>query len=203
MSIRAFTLGLAALVLAVPASAQQRGTMEFGAFASAANFDEGLSLKSGVGAGGRIGMYLDSRWSAEFEEAEMRASRPNGLPNVNVGILSGRLISTVFRSGTMSMIAGGGVGVSTETNFMHTYGADLLLGGKYALSDNAAIRVDGVLDWLANQDWQSYRSVRIGFTFYRHPYPQIRLPSAPVSTKARADSSSAVAVGSSSSSIKQ
>lgn len=38
MPIRTFTVGVAALVWAVPAAAQQRVTMEFGAFTSAAPF---------------------------------------------------------------------------------------------------------------------------------------------------------------------
>ena len=73
--------------------------MEFGALASAATFDNSLSLKTGYGGGGRVGMFLDPCWSIEFEEAEMRAIRPNGLRDVNVGILSGRLVAVpiIFR----------------------------------------------------------------------------------------------------------
>jgi hypothetical protein len=198
MSIRAFTVCVAALVLAVPAAAQQRGTMELGAFTSAAKFNNDLSLKTGWGGGGRVGMYLDSLWSVEFEDAEMRATRPNGLANVNVGILSGRLVTSVFRhQSPMSLIVGLGLGVSTETNFLHSYGPDLLVGGKYALSDHSAIRADVVRDWLANSDWKGYNSLRVGFTFYRHPESAAKVASTP-----RGDSS-AVAVGSSSNSVKQ
>ena len=170
MSVKAVMMMCAAALLgAVPLAAQQRGTMEFGAFGSAASFDEALSLKTGYGGGGRIGMYLDPRWSTEFEDAEMRASRPNGLKDVNVGLLSGRLVLTPLKSGPLSFLIGAGAGVSTETNFMHTYGVDALVGAKYAVSDNAAIRVDGVWDWLANQDWKSFRSVRLGLSLYRNP----------------------------------
>lgn len=169
MLIRTFTVCVAALVLAVPAAAQQRGTMEFGAFGSAASFDEALSLKTGYGGGGRIGMFLDPRWAIEFEDAEMRASRPGGLTDVNVGLLSGRLVLSPMKAGALSLLLGAGAGVSTETNFMHTYGVDALVGAKFALSDNAALRVDGVWDWLANQDWKSYKSVRVGLSLFRHP----------------------------------
>jgi outer membrane protein OmpA-like peptidoglycan-associated protein len=169
MSVRAFTIGMAALVLAVPAAAQQRGTMEFGAFGSGARFDEALSLKTGYGGGGRIGMYLDPRWAIEFEDAEMRATRPNGLKDVNVGILSGRLVYSPFTIGRMAVLLGAGAGVSTETNFMHTYGVDALLGLKMGLTPNVALRIDGVYDWLANEDWKSYQSVRVGLSVYRHP----------------------------------
>jgi hypothetical protein len=154
---------------AVPAAAQDRGTMEFGAFASAATFDNALSLKTGYGGGGRIGMYLDPRWFVEFEKAEMRATRPNGLKDVNVGILAGRLMLVPLRSGPLSFLVGAGGGISTETNFMHTYGVDALVGAKLALSDNTALRVDGVFDWLANEDWKTYKSVRVGLSVFRRP----------------------------------
>jgi hypothetical protein len=169
MSVKAFTVGIAALVWAVPAAAQQRGTLELGAFASAASFDNSLSLNSGFGGGGRAAMFLDSRWSMEFEKAEMRASRPAGLANVNVGILAGRLMLIPITSGPFSLLLGAGGGISTETNFMHTYGVDALAGAKLALSENIALRVDGVWDWLANQNWKTYKSVRVGLSVYRHP----------------------------------
>jgi outer membrane protein OmpA-like peptidoglycan-associated protein len=169
MSLKAFTLGMAALALALPASAQERGTVEFGAFGSAASFDKNLSLNTGYGGGGRVGVYLDRTWVMEFEDAEMRASRPNALKDVNVGILSGRLVAAPQISGGLSLLVGAGAGVSTETNFLHSYGVDALLGAKYAMTDNVSLRVDGVFDWLANQDWKTYKSVRVGLNVFRHP----------------------------------
>ncbi|MDB4874001.1 MAG: hypothetical protein JWM41_447 [Gemmatimonadetes bacterium] len=174
MSFRAYTLGLAALVCAVPAAAQQRGTIEFGAFGSAASFDNALSLKTGYGGGGRVGMFLDPRWALEFEDAEMRGTRPNGLRDVNVGILSGRLVAVPIKSGALSILVGAGGGVSTETNFMHSYGLDALVGAKFALRENVALRVDGVYDWLANQNWKTYKSVRVGLSVYRRPSRETR-----------------------------
>jgi outer membrane protein OmpA-like peptidoglycan-associated protein len=179
MSVRAITVGVAALVWAGPATAQRRGTIEFGAFGSAASFDNDLSLRTGYGGGGRIGMYLHPRWSVEFEMAEMRANRPAGLRNVNVGILAGRLMASPIKAGPISFLVGGGAGVSTETNFMHSYGVDALAGAKLALGSNVALRVDGVWDWLANEDWKSYKSVRAGFSLYRHSSRMTRMTMAP------------------------
>ncbi len=180
MSLRAIaTFGVAALVLAVPAAAQQRGTMEFGAFGSAASFDNELTLKSAFGGGGRVGMYLHPNWSIEFEDAEMRAKRTNGLKDVNVGILSGRLVASP-KMGPVTLLLGAGAGVSTETNFLHSYGVDALLGLKFALGDNAAFRVDGVLDFLANEEgvppkaWRTYKSIRAGISLYRNPHKETR-----------------------------
>ncbi|HEU4988966.1 MAG TPA: OmpA family protein [Gemmatimonadaceae bacterium] len=197
MSIRAFTVGVAALVWAVPAIAQQRGTMEFGAFGSAASFDNALSLKTAFGGGGRIGMYLSPRWSVEFEDAEMRATRPNGLNNVNVGVLSGRLVAVPIEAGAVSFLLGGGAGISTETNFLHSYGVDGLVGMKIALGHSAALRIDGVWDWLANQNWKTYRSVRVGLSLYRWPSHTVRTitvmsPAPPALMAEREDSVSAM-----------
>jgi outer membrane protein OmpA-like peptidoglycan-associated protein len=175
MSARVIAIGLAALVWAVPVVAQERGTMEFGAFGSAASFDHSLSLTNAFGGGGRAAMFLDPRWSLEFEKAEMKASRPSGLSDVNVGVLSSRLMFVPVRAGRLSLLVGAGGGISTETNFMHSYGVDGLVGAKLALTDNAALRVDGVWDWLANQDWKTYRSVRVGISVYRHPSHAMRL----------------------------
>ncbi len=168
MSIKALTMAVAVVVWAAPAAAQhQRGTMEFGAFGSGASFDNDLSLKTAYGGGGRIGMFLHPRWSTEFEGAVMRATRPNGLADVNVGLLSGRLVFST--PGAFSLLLGAGAGVSTETNFLHSYGVDALVGFKIGMGDNAAFRVDGLWDWLANADWKSYQSIRVGISLFRQP----------------------------------
>src|SRR4051812_30875986 len=179
MSIRTMAAALAGVVLALPAAAQSRdqggpgsmhrGSMEFGAFASGARFDQALGLNNAVGGGGRIGMFLDRKWSIEFEEAEMRASRPNGLKNANVGILSSRLVASDFRRGNFIFLFGIGGGVSTETSFLHSYGFDGLVGVKIRVNDSAALRIDGVADFLANNDWKTYQSVRVGMSWFRHP----------------------------------
>jgi len=172
MLVKRLVIGFAALACAGPAAAQlpmQRGTMEFGAFASSARFDNALSLSNGFGGGGRIGMFIDRRISAEFEDAEMRASRPNGLKDVNVGILSGRLVYSDKRRGPFTVLLGAGAGVSTETNFLHSYGWDFLAGVKMPLTDHASLRIDGVFDWLANNGQQTYQTVRAGISWYRHP----------------------------------
>jgi len=168
MLLKAISVGVAVLVCAVPATAQYRGTVEFGAFGSFASFDNALSLESGFGGGGRVGMFLDPRWSLEFEKAEMRASRPSGLKDVNVGILASRVVFVPAKVGRVSFLLGAGAGVSTETNFLHSYGVDALVGAKFRLTERAALRVDGVWDWLANEDWKSYKSLRVGLTLYRH-----------------------------------
>jgi outer membrane protein OmpA-like peptidoglycan-associated protein len=188
---RAITIGAAALVCAIPAAAQERGTMEFGAFATAGTFDNSLGLKSGFGGGGRIGMFVDPRWSTEFEMGEMRATRPTGLKDVNVGILSARLTAVALKGGSVSFLLGAGAGIGTETNFMHTYGVNALAGLKFRLSDNASLRIDVQNDWLANYSWKSYQRATLGLSLYRQPHHDVRTVEVAGPAVQRADSVSA------------
>jgi outer membrane protein OmpA-like peptidoglycan-associated protein len=171
---KAIMIGAAAVICAMPAAAQERGTMEFGVFGSAGTFDKSLTLNSGFGVGGRIGMYLDPRWSVEFEDGEMNASRTLGLKNVNVGELTGRLVGTLVHSGAFSLLLGAGAGSSSETSFSHSYGVNGMLGARIAVSDNAAIRVEGISDWLANYNWKSNQSLHVGMSFFRNPSHKVR-----------------------------
>jgi outer membrane protein OmpA-like peptidoglycan-associated protein len=171
---KAITIGALALAAAAPAAAQERGTLEFGAFGSAGAFNKSLTLDNGFGVGGHVGMYLDPRWAVEFEGAEMSASRPTGLANANVGMLSGRVVGTFFRSGPLSLMLGAGAGASTETSWLHSYGVNALLGAKFRVMDNAAIRLDAVSDWLANYSWKSNQRLQLGMTFTRRPNQTVR-----------------------------
>ena len=174
MSLRAITIGVAALVWAVPATAQQRGTVEIGGFATVGSFDNSLSLKSGFGGGARLGAFLDPRWSVEAEAGEMRATRPSGLSDVNVGILSTRLTAVAIKSGPLSILLGAGAGVGTETWFLHSYGVNALIGAKIALGKEAALRIDAQQDWLANYSYKAYQRVSIGLSFYRELFRTVR-----------------------------
>lgn len=158
---------------AMPTAAQQRGTVEFGAFGSAGRFDKGLTLDKAYGGGGRVGIYLDPRWAVEFEKGEMRATRTLGLSDVNVGLLAARLLVTPIRSGAFSMHLGAGGGGSTETNFLHSYGVNALAGIKFAFNDVVGIRFDIASDWLAHYDWKSYQRLQAGLTFARRPHNNV------------------------------
>ena len=171
---RAITIGAAAIACAVPVAAQQRGTVEFGAFGSAGVFDKSLTLNRGYGGGGHIGVFLDPRVALEFEKGEMRTSRTLGRADVNVGMLTGRLVVTPIKMGALSIMLGGGAGASTETNFLHSYGVNALVGAKIALGNSVALRIDGLSDWLANDDWKSYQSLHVGLSFFRSPRGTVR-----------------------------
>jgi outer membrane protein OmpA-like peptidoglycan-associated protein len=99
---------------------------------------------------------------------------------VNVGVLSGRLVGTILQSGGFSMLLGAGAGSSTETNFLHSYGVNALLGAKFRINDHAAVRIDAVSDWLANYSWKSNQSLRAGISLYRSPNHRVRTVEVPV-----------------------
>ncbi len=174
MSIKTFTIAAAMLACAVPAAAQERGTVEFGIFGSAGKFDKTLTLDRGVGVGGHVGVYLDPRWAIEFEKGEMKVQRTLGLRDVNLGTLSARLVATPIKSGAFSMFIGAGAGASNETNFMHTYGYNAMAGVKVALSNTAALRAEYINDWYANYDRKTAQAVHVMLSFYRHPNVDVR-----------------------------
>jgi peptidoglycan-associated lipoprotein len=163
----AIMVGIAALVGAVPATAQQRGTMEFGAFGSNTSWKSSLNMNSNWGAGARIGVFITPRLSAEFEGGGGTASRGLGLNNVNIGVLSGRLTFVPFKVGSVSALLGLGAD-HTDTYFFESYGVSGLLGAKIRLSDYVALRVDGINSWMSNGGG-SQKSVHLGLSFYRHP----------------------------------
>lgn len=170
MSFKALVIGVAALAWALPAAAQERGTVEFGAFGSGAIFRaaNNIWLDKGYGGGGRFGAFLDHRFSMEFEDAEMRASRLHGLKDVNVGLLSARLVAWDHPRGPLTAFVGIGGGGSTETNFLHSYDVSVMGGFKTPINDHSAFRIDFVNTWLANYNWTTYQSVRLGVSWFRH-----------------------------------
>jgi len=163
----AIIVGFAVLVGAVPATAQQRGTMEFGAFGSNTSWDNSLNINSNWGAGARVGVFITPRLSAEFEGGGGNASRSLGLANVNVGVLSGRLTFVPFKVGSLSALLGLGAD-HTDTYFFESYGIHALLGAKVRLSDYVALRFDGINSWMSNGNGQQ-KSLHVGLSFYRNP----------------------------------
>src|SRR6185369_13724544 len=115
--------GVAALVSAAPVAAQQRGTIEFGAFGSRSSYDNSLGMNSNFGAGGRIGAFLAPRLSVEFEAGGGSATRTLGRADVNVGVLSGRLtlVPLKMMNDRVSFLLGAGVD-HTDTHFFESYG---------------------------------------------------------------------------------
>jgi peptidoglycan-associated lipoprotein len=163
------TMAVAALVLAgaLPAAAQQRGTVELGGFASATNFDSSFGVSRGWGAGGRLGMFVWPRLSVEFEGVGISSDRPFKSHEVNVGLLSGRFTGVPLKSGRLSLLLGAGMD-RTDTYFLESYGVHALVGAKYALMDALDLRIDGVESYMFNGHGTN-AALRVGLGVYRHP----------------------------------
>src|SRR5258708_4008191 len=168
MSRTTRAIGAVAMLHAAPALGQSQGTVEFGGFATAGTFNRLMSLNHGYGAGGHVGVFLEPRWSLEFEALEMRVTRIHDV-DVPVGTLSGRLVAVPVQSGAFSLLVGAGGGAGTDRTYMQGFGANGLVGAKFALGSQAAFRVDGVLDWLYSNSWRPFQTLRFGFSFFRHP----------------------------------
>ena len=161
------SVGVAALVLAAPATAQTRGTLEFGGFGSRTSYADGLGMNAGWGGGGRVGAFLTPSLSFEFEGGATNASRNAGLQNVNSSILAMRLTATPITVGRLKLLVGGGVD-HTDTYFIESYGAHGLLGAKFWLTESLALRVDGILSRMANGN-HTNKGLHFGFSTFRSP----------------------------------
>lgn len=167
MFARFVILGAATAALALPVQAQQRGTMEVGAFLSYTAFDRNLALENALGGGGRIGLFLTPRASIEFEGGVSPAGRTGGGDDVNVAVFSGRLTLVPVKVGRLSLLLGAGL-EHTDTYQFESYGLHALVGGKIALSENAALRADYIWSDLEG-GLGTNSSFHIGLSLYRHP----------------------------------
>ncbi|HEX6316591.1 MAG TPA: OmpA family protein [Gemmatimonadaceae bacterium] len=193
MSRKLIVLGMTALVAALPAQAQRRGTVEFGAFGSASRFDNNLNIDNGFGGGLRIGAFLDPRWAVEFDGSGMGADRSiSPLNDIHVTSLSARLALIPVVTGPLSWIISAG-GVHTDYGTSSSYGFSGLVGAKYALGDQVALRVDAVSDYMPKRgDWNG--AMRAGLSLFRQPVTRtqtIAVNAAPARAVMRQDSVSA------------
>lgn len=170
MSNRIFILGAALVLATLPAAAQERGTIEFGPFISFNSFDSKYDMNSAIGFGGRIGAYLDPRWSLEFEGNGGTAKRPNGLADRSFRFLDARVLFVPAKVGRASLLIGGGAGhVDANVNNDFTdqsYGFHALVGGRIAMSDRASLRLDYTRYFNGGAQ---HGSLKAGFSLFRQP----------------------------------
>lgn len=182
---RTFLIAAVALAFGMPAMAQERGTIEFGGFASHTAFANSMGIKDSFGAGGRIGAFLYPWLSVEVEAGGSMAAQTLDRANVDVGILAARLTGVPFRIGPVSALLGAGIGhtdshllettseIGEGTSHGQSYGLHALAGVKLALSANAALRAD----WIETFMWNGgdrMRGLHLGVSVYRHPLSGIR-----------------------------
>src|SRR4051812_42320842 len=81
-SRRLLIAGFSIASLSVPLAAQSAGNVEIGAFGQFTRVDAAWHTKNGFGAGGRLGVFLGSRWELEgtaaFSSFDNEAPRASG-----------------------------------------------------------------------------------------------------------------------------
>ena len=169
MSVRIIITAAAALLaLGAPAAAQERGTVEFGAFANRAFYDDVLNMEDGWGWGGRVGAFITPRISAEFDVGFRKADRRLGLDEVKVEAFAARLVAVPVKFGKVSVLAGGGL-IHTDYQADVSDGLQAMLGLRLALSQSLGIRLEGLADF--NRNDTRNQTVQLGLSYYRHPSP--------------------------------
>jgi peptidoglycan-associated lipoprotein len=187
--VRVVAVGFVIVAFAAPLIAQERGTVEFGGFASNTFFDKDLALTSSWGAGGRVGAFLHPRLSVEFEGSATSATRNSGFGNVSVGILSGRFTAVALKSGRLSVLLGAGVD-QTDSPVVESYGLHGLLGAKFALQNTGDLRLETIRSYMVHGKGTNI-GIHVGLSFYRNPFNRITRVTDTVAAAARPDSVSA------------
>jgi peptidoglycan-associated lipoprotein len=163
-------VGAAIMIAAVPAAAQQRGSMELGAFISMNAFDNAYQMDNAIGIGGRVGMFLTPRVSLEVEANNGSAKRPAGLDDRSYRFIDTRILWAPMQLGRAVLLLGaGGQHVDANVNEAwedESYGFHALVGGKIAISPNAALRVDYTRYFNGGAN---HGSLKAGISLYRHP----------------------------------
>lgn len=191
---RILGLATAAMLAAAPLAAQDRGTIEFGGFASWNQFDAALQMDNALGFGGRIGAFLDPRWAIEFDANGGTAGRPSGLSDRSFMMLDARLAFVPVKVGRASLILGAGashVDANVGGPFQaQNFGYHALVGGKLALTETAALRLDYLRYF---NDGAQHGSLRAGLALARRPMGRTTTTTVERTTQApmRADSVSA------------
>ncbi len=194
---RTLLIGAAVLIAAAPVAAQNRGSLELGAFVSMNAFDPEYQMDNAIGFGGRLGAFLTPRLSVEFEANNGTAQRPGALADRSYRFLDGRLLWAPIQIGRASLLVGGGAQhVDANVNEAwedESYGLHALIGGKFRINDNAALRVDYTRYYNSGAN---HGSLKAGISLYRHPETKETVvyrttAAAPVAAVTHADSVSA------------
>jgi len=145
---------LSSATLSAPLYAQSGGNVELGAFGQFTRVDDAWHVKNGFGGGGRLGVFLTNRWELEgtaaFASFDNLAPRASGTSSyqtftgqVNYGIpfgMGGHTHQLLLEVGA------GGQRFASHNDFTVPIGG----GFRFMLSDQLALRVDGVVQWVEN-----------------------------------------------------
>ena len=177
MFVRAITIGVAVLVVgAVPAAGQQRGTLEIGGFGNAMAFQNSFAMNTSYGGGFRVGGFWDPRLGLEFDANNLHGDYRVSNANVELVSFSSRLMYIPLIVNRLSFIVGGGI-VHTNYTFNASWGPSALVGARLPLTDNVALRVDGIADFQHDVTHMAHtdRSIHVGLSFFRNPGTRTRI----------------------------
>ena len=141
-------------VFAAPLAAQHAGSVELGGFGQYTIVDNAWHVKNGLGAGGRLGVFLNPRWELEaaagfssFTNESPRASGSstnqtfNGQINYNLPFgMGGRTHQFLLELGA------GAQRFASHSDFSVPMGA----GFRFSLTDVVALRFDGIVEYVEN-----------------------------------------------------
>jgi len=164
---RAIMIAALGMAVAIPGAAQERGTLEFGAFGSATSFDNTHNVNNGFGGGFRVGAFLVPRLAIEFDVGLKQSGRPDGLAGVDVESFAARLTATPLTLGPVSILTGAGLVHTDIQGLNETDGGQVLVGMKLAMGPVASLRLDGLADF--NFDGTRNQAVQLGMSLSRSP----------------------------------
>jgi hypothetical protein len=164
------TLGL---VLATPAAAQRRGTLEVGLLVRGTLFDPSLGVETALGVGGQAAVFLAPRW---LLEADMSVAGVDGLAGfAETSYRPFHLRVTCLRSYAergaivlgLGLVATGFGGDFEESDA----GVGGLFGFRVASPRSLVLRADGAMDYVpspangAGDNWIAGVQVGVGVAF--------------------------------------
>jgi peptidoglycan-associated lipoprotein len=161
---------MTALLFGGTAAAQAPGTLLLGGFGQYTKFDSGLKLENHWGVGGRVGAFFAPNWNLEAENSYNRPPQQGAGQSGSIwyGPVSARIrysfpVANVasFHIGAGGVISGyagyepdqptGQTLIEVKSNKRgYNYGVEGDVGFSIGLGDMAAIRVDGIADYMPN-----------------------------------------------------
>ena len=161
---------MTALLFGGTAAAQAPGTLLLGGFGQYTKFDSGLHLENHWGVGGRVGAFFAPNWNLEAENSYNRPPQQGAGQTGSIwyGPVSARIrysfpVASVasFHLGAGGVISGyagyepdqptGQTLVEVKQNRRgYNYGVEGDVGFSIGLGSMAAIRVDGIADYMPN-----------------------------------------------------
>lgn len=164
--LHSFMFG-AMLTVALPATvfAQRQGAIEIGGFGRVSKFADTLKLDTGLGVGGRVGIYAFKNWLVEMElsyaDLDVNAPRTgqaarDTLNSVSHALWSYRLTYNHPVSDRLKLLAGAGYGYDAygraRTVAPRGGGPQGLLGMRFIINNRLSARVEGTGTYIMPAD---------------------------------------------------